>query len=116
LLAIGHFMIGFSIILAVIILLRLKTAYGFLAAFGGGIWAMVPDVYWIDWFPDQYIPLARELHNSNWANLFFFHKIIDLSYLDDSPTDVVIPILIGFLITGVYCYIDGKNRGNQVKP
>lgn len=105
-------MVGFSIILAIIIVLRLRTAYGFLAAFGGGIWAMIPDVYWIDWFPDQYIPFMRELHGSNWANLFFFHKIIDLAYLDDSPTDVVFPILIGFLITLVYSYLNVQNKSN----
>lgn len=103
-------MVGFSIILAGLILLRFRTSYGFLAAFGGGVWAMIPDIYWIDWFPEQYIPLARELHNSVWANVFFFHKIIDLAYLDDSPTDVVIPILVGFLMTGIYSYIESKNR------
>jgi hypothetical protein len=51
------------------------------------------------------------MHSLDWVNVFFFHRILDLNYLDDTPTDVVIPILVAFLLTGLYSYMEiRKNR------
>lgn len=105
-LAIGHFVVGYSIVIVAMIFLGIKTRYGFLSAFAGGVWAMVPDVYWIDWFPVEYVPLMRHVHSLDWVNIFFFHRVLDLNYMDDAPTEVVIPILVAFLLTGIYSYVE----------
>ncbi len=104
-------MIGYSCVIVAMILFGVKTQYGFLSAFVGGVWALIPDVYWIDWFPVDYVPLMKQIHSLDWVNVFFLHRVLDLNYLDDTPTDVVIPILVAFLLTGIYSYLEiRKNR------
>ena len=95
-------MIGFSIILLAHILANHSSKYAFPAAFLGGVWAMLPDITWIQAIPRKYVPILRSFHNSSYADLCFFHKFIDGYYPYDIPDDAIIYILLGLILTTIY--------------
>ena len=95
-------MVGFSCILLVIILMNHSNRYAFPAAFLGGVWAMLPDLVWIEAIPRKYTPVLMGFHDSPYADLCFFHKFFDGLYPYDIPDDAVIYIVIGFIVTTIY--------------
>ena len=110
--AIGHFAVGTgAIILAYQMLplhirMKLRIAQFFIFAMGG-LWAMLPDLskfagimhylndgYWMKVglfkgtiLSDFTIIINRieALHESNWANIFFLHRLIDIVDKNDRP-------------------------------
>jgi hypothetical protein len=95
-------MIGFSAVLLILILVNKRSKYAFPSAFFCGIWAMIPDLIWIKSIPENYNTIIKSLHYSLYANLFFFHRLIDLYNPDDIPDDAIIYILVGFILTIIY--------------
>lgn len=78
---IGHFAAGASVGLAVIHSLspsvrRKVNNFGVLAIITG-TWAMIPDIA-------KLIPSLKGLHDTEWANLFFLHKLLDVVDKQDS--------------------------------
>jgi hypothetical protein len=110
LIAIGHFMIGFSAVLFIFILVNRRNKYAFPLAFFCGIWAMIPDLVWIKSIPNYYHRIIYSLHYSNYANLFFFHRLIDLYNPDDIADDAIIYILVGFILTIIYSFRERNMR------
>ena len=47
----------------------------------GGVWAMVPDVYWIT---SGYTEPIQAIHDTALANLFWFHRTLDVLDLRDT--------------------------------
>ncbi len=92
--AIGHFAAGASTTFAVLHLLppqirRKVPDYGFVGILAG-LWAMIPDLA-------QFVGRLRSFHNSAWANIFFFHHIMDV--LDRNDSIWVSGALVGFMVT-----------------
>ncbi|MFC1898784.1 hypothetical protein ACFLXP_00405 [Chloroflexota bacterium] len=103
--AIGHFAVGTSVtmvayqMLPLRVRMKLRIAQFFIFALGG-LWAMLPDLskfagtmyhlndnYWmkIELFKGTVlsdftviINRIEALHESNWANIFFLHRLIDI--------------------------------------
>jgi hypothetical protein len=95
-------MIGYSFILLAYILANYSSKYAILAAFLGGVWAMLPDLVWIQAIPKKYVPILMSFHDSSYADLCFFHKFIDGYYPYDLPDDVIIYVLLGLILTTIY--------------
>ena len=72
-------------------------------AYIGGLWAMFPDIYKLSYIPVQVKNIVSELHSSDAANLFFLHKKLDQIYYYDLPDDASVILLIGLLLTVIYC-------------
>ncbi len=101
-LAIGHFIIGYSTILLAAIILGNRKPYVYPLAYLGGLWTLFPDLPQLRLTPFQVKNIVTDIHNSNTANLFFLHRILDRVYLYDSPDDTTIYIIIGLLLTIIY--------------
>jgi hypothetical protein len=102
LLAIGHFIIGYSTILLAAIIFRNNKNYVYPLAYLGGLWALIPDLPQLELTPIQVKNIAISIHNTNTANIFFLHRILDRVYLYDLPDDVTIYFIIGLLLTIIY--------------
>ena len=83
---IGHFFVGYTGTLAGLLLSgkHKEIEHDGMVAMAGGFFAMLPDAHWV--LPE---PLKSEwhhgFHNSEWANICFFHRIIDTSLPKDKP-------------------------------
>ena len=91
--AIGHFSAGASATFVLFHLLpprarRKVGQYGFIAILAG-LWAMVPDL-------SKFTARLQSLHDSIWANLFFFHQLMDMVDAHDSIW--VSSALVGLMI------------------
>lgn len=92
-LAISHFAFGAAVTtLGVAVVAPGSDARQTLAVLGGG-WAMVPDA-------QQLAPVARDqferLHDSAWANAFWFHRTFDR--LDPDESMFVGAVMVGLLL------------------
>ncbi|MFC1958086.1 hypothetical protein ACFLVQ_00775 [Chloroflexota bacterium] len=122
--AIGHFAVGASATMVAYNLLpfsirtKTKVAQFFIFALGG-LWAMAPDLskftdemrylndkYWIKIelfrgtiISDFTVLINRieALHQSNWANIFFLHRIMDIA--DNNDSALVSGVLIFCMIS-----------------
>ena len=101
-LAIGHFIIGYSTILLAVLLFRWRNRWVYPMAYLGGLWALFPDLPKLSYIPLIVNEKVTILHNSNMANLFFLHRYLDQVYLYDLPDDVSAYLLIGLLLTVIY--------------
>jgi hypothetical protein len=97
--AIGHFMVGFSIILIIATLTNSKSKFTLPTAFLGGLWALIPDLVWLRSTPYKYIPVLQRLHDNSIANLFFLHRLLDLHYPYDVPDDAIMYIFLALILT-----------------
>ena len=109
LLAIGHFILGYSTILFIAIIYRWRNPLVYPLAYLGGLWAMFPDLYKLSYIPVQVKDIVLKLHSSDAANLFFLHNYMDQLYLYDLPDDVSVFLLFGLLLTLIY----GLNNSRQ---
>lgn len=96
--AIGHFAAGASATFVVFHLLppcvrRKVGQYGFVAILAG-LWAMVPDLA-------QFTARLQSLHDSIWANLFFFHELMDRLDVHDSiwVSGALVGLMIVLMVT-----------------
>ncbi len=110
LLAIGHFIIGYSAILFIALFIRRRTPLVYSLAYLGGLWAMFPDLYQLSYVPVQVKDIVSKLHSSEAANLFFLHRRLDHIYIYDLPDDVSVYLLIGFLFTVIYGLINSRQQ------
>lgn len=64
----------------------------------GGVWAMVPDVYWIT---SGYTEPIQAIHDTALANLFWPHRILDVLDLRDTSigATLAVGLWISFTIT-----------------
>ena len=109
-LAIGHFIIGYSTILFIAIIYRRRTPLVYPLAYLGGLWAIFPDLYQLSYVPVQVKDLVSKLHSSEAANLFFLHRRLDQIYIYDLPDDVSVYLLIGLLLTVIYGLINSRQQ------
>ena len=128
-LAIGHFAVGTSVtiaayqILPLRIRMKLRVAQFFIYILGG-LWAMLPDLsqytgtmhylndnYWtkIGLFEETIladftvlINRIDALHESNWANIFFLHRLMDIVDRNDSILISGILVLFMFLTAAYF--------------
>lgn len=96
-LALTHFAVGSALTILVVAYLVPRVPYPRLIGLLGGVWAMIPDSYWV--FP-AYTEELRALHDSPLANVFWFHRFLDLSDPADSPR-VAAVALAGLLVATV---------------
>ena len=101
-LAIGHFIIGYSSFLLLAVILGWRNRLVYPVAYMSGVWALIPDLPQLSLTPVQVKDHVTLLHNSYAANLFFLHRILDQIYLYDLPDDVTIYLLGGLVLTIIY--------------
>ena len=102
-LAIAHFSVGVmaTALLLTLVAPRLLRSPTILVL--GGIWGMLPDSHWVlPWGSG----IVKSVHQTVWANIFWFHRYMDLADPTDSPKlaavtvgALVIVLLICELIT-----------------
>ena len=101
-LPIGHFALGYCIVMAVLLLTRTYRFVlrdGALAALGG-LLAMLPDA------PYVFLGEHASWHDSPIMNIFFFHQWFDVLLRDDYLVFPAILIAIAVLLTGVLWMVD----------
>jgi hypothetical protein len=101
-LAIGHFIIGYSSVILLAIILGRRNPFVYPLAYMGGLWALIPDLFQLRVTPDFLKGFVRDLHTSSAANLFFLHKYLDQIYRYEMPDNVTIYLLGGLLLTIFY--------------
>lgn len=114
LIAIGHFMVGYSTVLITLIILRYESKLAFPIAFLAGGFALLPDIFWLRSIPKTYHSLLFSIHNSQYSNLFFFHRYLDILYRDDIPDNAVIYIIIAFILTAIYSLYTKKEKSARL--
>lgn len=76
--AIGHFAVGFTATVTVLLVLGLHRRVRRLGLVGilGGLWAMVPDA-------GELLPGSPALDHEPWVNVFWFHYFLDTHAFTD---------------------------------
>jgi len=73
-----HFALGGALMTLLVTLLRPSLCHPRTAVVTGGLWAMVPDGWWLVLlFNEPMAAVAKTLHTSQVANLFWFHHFLD---------------------------------------
>lgn len=96
--AIAHFALGAGITTLVVLVCMPTVWFSRTLSLLGGGWAMVPDAHWIS-------PIAHQrlsaLEVSAWADLFWFHRLLD--QLDPTNSKAVAAACIAFFIVATAC-------------
>lgn len=74
-----HFAVGMSMGLLLLIIVDFSPRVEFGLIIASGFWAVIPDGHWIVLemgFPDI-AALWKAFHQTTWANLFWFHRVLD---------------------------------------
>jgi hypothetical protein len=107
--AIVHFTVGVFMALLALTVLDLPVRREFLLLFLSGFWAMIPDGYWLLRELGIVGPetVWRALHRSAWANVFWFHNVIDglETGRNNLEASVSLAVLL-VLVFGYYRYND----------
>lgn len=102
--ALVHFAAGISAALLVLTYVDWPQPREFACTFASGLWALVPDFHWI--FRELSLGgvarLWQAFHRSVFANVFWFHRAIDL--VDGTPRDVEVGIALSILVPPVLAY------------
>lgn len=96
--AIAHFAFGVT---ATTLLLLITGLHGRVERDGivgilGGLWAMIPDVH-------QVLPFGRWLHRSAFADLFWFHGLLDA--FDETDSVFVAAFLLGTMVIALVALV-----------
>lgn len=83
--ALVHFTVGFVLVLGVLWLIPI-TRYRLTGAFGGGIWGIVPDARFL--LDGGRRARLEEIHDTQLADLFFFHHTLDQPVFRDSEIEL----------------------------
>lgn len=107
--ALVHFAVGVCAALIVLSALDRPARREFLYMFSSGFWAMFPDGHWLLWelgFDTVAAPWQK-LHQSAYADLFWFHRTIDSLETGRSILEIGIALVILLvLVLGFYRYND----------
>lgn len=75
-LAIGHFALGAMVATVVVGVLAPRTRFKGTIVVASGFWGMIPDVYLAS---PNYLGWLEAVHDSSQANLFWFHRALDVA-------------------------------------
>lgn len=92
--ALAHFALGAAGTTVVVSLLQGPLPFKRTLVLLGGVWAMVPDIYWI---APTYTEPIRAIHDTALANLFWFHRTFDV--LDPHDTNIGAALAVGLWIS-----------------
>ena len=79
--AIGHFAVGALVATVVVGLLAPRSRFKLTVIIASGFWAMVPDAYLAS---PTYLGWLETIHQSALANVFWFHRALDIADPADS--------------------------------
>ena len=98
--AIGHFALGVGVSTAVLLAAKRQKKIGVDKTepirWGGGIWAMAPDI-------GKIIPSLDFLHNGWWADIFWFHRFLDTK-IDPTDSALISFWLVFFMLAMLVIY------------
>ena len=102
--ALVHFAVGLSGGLLLLLLVDWPQRREFLATFGSGVWAMVPDGHWMfhEFGVDTVASVWRAAHASPVANLFWFHRVLDRAETGRPRVEMGVALFGLFVVVGVY--------------
>ena len=93
---IAHFTVGISIALLILTFVDWRVSREFVLIFLSGFWGVIPDFHWIlrrSGF--QGIATTwKTFHQSDWANLFWFHQIMDSAETGQKDFEAAISLLV----------------------
>ena len=96
--AIGHFAVGFTATVAVLVVLGLHRRVNRLGLVGilGGMWAMIPDA-------GELLPGNPALDHEPWVDVFWFHYFLDThSFTDGLAGNVLFVALMVATVFAVF--------------
>ena len=102
--ALVHFAVGLAGGLLVLTLVDSPPRREVPLAFASGIWALLPDGHWmlVELGLDAPAPAWRALHRTAFANLFWFHRWLDLNETGRPNAEGGLALLILIVAVGVY--------------
>ncbi len=117
--AIVHFLVGAALflLLAAPAALRDGTSrHNLWLVAGGGLWGLIPDFH-------RFTPVFRAewsgLHESRWADVFAFHRTLDLPLIDTlsiESTAASILLFLGAVIVFTFASTAGERSSQSVRP
>lgn len=102
--AIVHFAVGLTGGLLVLLFVDWEQSREFLATFASGVWAMVPDGHWMlsEFGVDGPAAVWKSFHGTAWANLFWFHHLLDSHETGRGNLEAGVSLFALVLAVGVY--------------
>ena len=94
--AIGHFAFGVICTALLFAVVVPQLLYSPTLLLLGGVWAMIPDSHWVLLIGAT---TMSALHNSIWANIFWFHGILDR--VDPTDSYIFAAVLVGLMLVVV---------------
>ena len=94
--ALTHFAIGAAGTTLVLSLLRGPVPFNRTLVLLGGMWGMVPDVYWI---APNYAGSIKAIHDTAFVNLFWFHRTLDIVDPSDTNIGAALAVLLWISLT-----------------
>lgn len=95
-LALGHFAIGAAGATVLLALLPIRVPFEHTLTLLGGVWALIPDIYQL---APTYTGWMRAIHDGLVANVFWFHRTLDVIDPSDSNTGVFLAVLLWLSVT-----------------
>lgn len=101
-LAIAHFALGAACTAVLLTLVVPSVPLQRTLVGLGGVWAMLPDAW--RFLPTTSGAYAHELHATPWANLFWFHNVVDRADVGDSTAVAALLLGVFLVVTLVSDY------------
>lgn len=94
--AIGHFAVGAAAMTLVVGVVAPRFRFKGTLIVLSGLWAMVPDAYLA---APNHLEWLEAIHNSSQANLFWFHRALDVADPTDSPGFAARLVVVWLVVT-----------------
>jgi hypothetical protein len=102
--ALVHFAVGLAGGLLALLLVDWPPRWEFLASFGSGIWAMVPDGHWMLRVAGVDGPAAvwKSFHGTPVADVFWLHRLLDRSETGAPKVEMGVALVGLTVVVGLY--------------
>lgn len=99
-----HFVVGLACGLLVLLFVDWPPRREFLFVFASGLWAILPDGHWMltAFGLDGAAAVWKSFHRTVWANLFWFHRLLDNSETGRTNLEAGASLLFLFAVVAIY--------------
>ena len=108
-----HFAVGVACAVLLLTGFDLPPRIEFLLAFASGVWANLPDGYWllVEFGWDSGVDELRSIHDTSWMNVFWFHHLIDELETSRPNLEAGIAMAVMLVAVGVFYALNDWSVG-----